>query len=198
MIAQPLIRATGTASSAVNSCGCQWLRPAMETAALVSGNWPLTPDPAPGQWTCFPQVATRTPGADAQAVPAVRDFATATVRRWGAAERSSDVAVVVSELLTNALCHALPEPRPAPLCRAIQLGLLQPGPCILCVVADPSRNPPVLKNPSALTETGRGLHLVGAFSDGWGYAALGDRGKAVWAMFSSGPQPACAGSGAPG
>ena len=66
------------------------------------------------------------------------------------------------------------------------------------VVADPSRNPPVLKNPSALAETGRGLHLVGAFSDSWGYAALGDRGKAVWAMFSTGPQPAATGSGGPG
>ena len=49
----------------------------------------------------------------------------------------------------------------------------------------------MLKNPGALTETGRGLHLVGAFSDGWGYAALGDRGKAVWALFSASPQPAC-------
>ena len=74
-------------------------------------------------------------------VPAARAFATATVQRWGVAERCNDVAVVVSELLTNALCHALPEPRPAGLGRAIQLGLLQPGPCLLCVVADPSRNP---------------------------------------------------------
>jgi hypothetical protein len=197
MIAQPLIRATGTASEAVSD-GSRWLRPAMETAALVSGNWPLTPDPAPGQWTCFPRVAIRTPGADAQAVPAARVFATATVRRWGVPERSNDIAVVVSELLTNALWHALPQPRPARHCRAIQLGLLQPGPCVLCVVADPSRNPPVLKSPGALTETGRGLHLVGAFSDSWGYAALGERGKAVWAMFSTRPGPARTDSGGAG
>ncbi len=198
MIAPPLIRAADAASSAASSSGFRWLRSAMETAALVSGNWPLTPDPAPWQWTCFPRVAIRTPGADARSVPAARDFATATVQRWGVAERSNDVAVVVSELLTNALCHAPPEPRPARPGRAIQLGLLQPGRCVLCVVADPSRNPPVLKNPGALTETGRGLHLVGAFSDGWGYAALGDRGKAVWALFSARPQPAGADSGGPG
>jgi hypothetical protein len=82
-------------------------------------------------------------------------------------------------------CHSPARPGRAGPGRAIQLGLLQPGPCILCVVADPSQNLPVLKSPGALTETGRGLHLVGAFSDGWGYTTLGGRGKAVWAMFST-------------
>jgi hypothetical protein len=143
-------------------------------------------------------VAIRTPGLDTTAVPAARDFAIATVQRWGVAERSSDIAVVVSELLTNALRHALPQPSPARPRRAIQLGLLQPGPCVLCAVADPSRRPPVLRNPSALAETGRGLHLVGAFSDNWGYAALGDLGKVVWAIFSTLPRPAHAVSGEPG
>ena len=73
--------------------------------------------------------------------------------------------------------------------RVIQLGLAQPGPCLLCAVGDPSRKPPVLKYPGALAETGRGLHLVGAFSDNWGYTALGDLGKAVWAIFSTAPWP---------
>jgi hypothetical protein len=115
----------------------------------------------------------------------------------GWAERSGDVAVVVSELLANALRHALPGPGPARPPRVIQLGLAQPGPCVLCAVADPSRRPPVLKYPGALDETGRGLHLVGAFSDNWGYTALGDLGKAVWAIFSTAPWPACPGSGEP-
>jgi len=81
--------------------------------------------------------------------------------------------------------------------RVIQLGLAQPGPCLLCAVGDPSRKPPVLKYPGALDETGRGLHLVGAFSDNWGYTALGDLGKAVWAIFSTAPRPASPGSGEP-
>jgi Histidine kinase-like ATPase domain len=198
MITQPVIRAAGTASSVVGGVGFRWLKPAMETAALASGHWPLTPDPAPGQWTCFPRVAIRTPGTDAKAVPAARDFATATLRRWGVAERCNDVAVVVTELLTNALAHALPTPGPAQAGRAVQLGLLQPGPCVLCIVADPSQQPPVLKHPGALAETGRGLYLVTAFSDGWGHAPLGDLGKAVWAMFSTAPRPACTGPGGPG
>ena len=197
MITAPLVPAPCPAGNAGSGGGCRWLRPAIETAALASGNWPLTPDPAPWQWTCFPKVAIRTPGTDATAVPAARDFAIATVQRWGVAERCGDVAAVVSELLANALTHALPGPGPARRHRVIQLGLAQPGPCVLCAVADPSQKPPVLKYPGALDETGRGLHLVGAFSDNWGYAALGDLGKAVWAIFSTAPGPACPGSGGP-
>jgi hypothetical protein len=64
MIAPPLIRAAGTVGDAVSSSGYRWLRPAIEAAALASGKWPLTPHPAPWQWTCFPRVATRTPGVD--------------------------------------------------------------------------------------------------------------------------------------
>jgi Histidine kinase-like ATPase domain len=197
MIAQPLLSSPCAAGN-VGGCGVRWLVPAVETAALASGNWPLRPDPAPWQWTCFPRVAIRTPGADTAAVPAARDFAVATVQRWGVAERSSDIAVVVSELLANALIHALPGPGLARPPRVIQLGLAQPGPCVLCAVADPSRTSPVLKDPGVLAGTGRGLHLVGAFSDIWGYTALGDRGKVVWAIFSTRARPACPGPGEPG
>jgi hypothetical protein len=38
-----------------------------------------------------------------------RDFALTVMNRWGAAQRGDDMAVVVSELLTNALRHALPD-----------------------------------------------------------------------------------------
>ena len=123
MIAAPLVPSPCPAGNVGSGGGCRWLRSAIETAALASGNWPLTPDPAPWQWTCFPKVAIRTPGTDTTAVPAARDFASATVQRWGAAERSGDVAVVVSELLANALRHALPGPGPARPHRVIQLGL---------------------------------------------------------------------------
>ena len=193
MVAPPLIPAAHTAGNAGNGCRVRWLASAMETAALASGNWPPIRDPAPWQWTCFPKVAIRTPGVDAQAVSAAREFATSIVQRWGAAERSGDIAVVVSELLTNALRYALPEPSTARPRRAIQLGLLQLGPCVLCAVADPSRRPPVLTNPGALAETGRGLQVVDAFSDCWGYAALGDPGKVVWAIFSTTPRPSSRG-----
>ena len=88
----------------------------------------------------------------------------------GGVNSSHDIAIVVSELVTNALRHALPGcghnlPR-----RPIRLGLLQPGPCVLCAVADPSNAAPVLRMPGSLAETGRGLQIICALSDQWGYA----------------------------
>lgn len=176
-----------TVGSAGKGVRLHWLMAAVETAALVTGNWPLTPDPVPPGWTCFPRIATRTLGMDARAVPQARGFAIATVRRWGAAERCEDIGVVVSELLTNALRHAAPGPGKARNRSPIRFGLLQPGPCVLCAVADPSQTPPVPKEPGCLAETGRGLHVIGALSDNWGYTTHGGLGKVVRAIFSTAP-----------
>ena len=173
--------------SAASSFGCRWLTPAVEMAAVASGNWPLTAQPAARGWTRFPRVATRTPGADARSVHAARDFTIATLQRWGTAQRCDDIAIVVSELLTNALRHALPacgQTRPQ---SAIRLGLLQPGPCVVCAVADPSQAAPIPNDPSLTAETGRGLHVIGALADTWGYTTPSDNGKVVWAIFSIKP-----------
>jgi anti-sigma regulatory factor (Ser/Thr protein kinase) len=124
-------------------------------------------------------------------VRSARDFAVATVQRWGAAECADDVAIVVSELVTNALRHALPAPGEAPRRRPVRLGLLRPGPCVLCAVADPGWTVPVAKEADVLAETGRGLHVVGALADLWGYTTPSNEGKAVWAMFSTHPRALC-------
>jgi anti-sigma regulatory factor (Ser/Thr protein kinase) len=169
--------------------GTRWLRLAAEMAGLASGNWRPAPDLASTGPVRLPRVAMRTIGADVGSVRAARDFAIATLRRWGTTERSQDIAIVVSELLTNALRHALPESaQPGSSSsraqRPIRFGLLQPGSCVLCAVADPSRAAPVLQTRGSLAETGRGLHIICALSDQWGYAAS-DTGKVVWAMFCS-------------
>jgi Histidine kinase-like ATPase domain len=182
------------AGSPVGVAGNRWLAPAVEMAAVASGNWPLSPQPGPDGWTCFPRVATRTPGVDARPVRAARDFAIATVRRWGAAHRCDDIGIVVSELVTNALRHALPDSGETPPVRPIRLGLLQPGPCVLCAVADPSRRAPVAKHVGTLAETGRGLYVVGTLADIWGFTTPGDTGKIVWAMFSTDRAPSRASS----
>jgi anti-sigma regulatory factor (Ser/Thr protein kinase) len=156
---------------------------AAETAGLVNGGWRPSPDPTPVSQAFLPRVAIRTLGADAGSVRAARDFTVATLRRWGTAERSQDIAIVVSELLTNALRHALPGSGRAGPHGSIRLGLLQPGPCVLCAVADPSNAAPVPQTPGSLAETGRGLHIICALSDRWGYTAQSDTGKIVWAMF---------------
>src|ERR1039458_8428280 len=146
-----------------------WLAPAAEMADLASGNWPLSPDLAPMGWT-LPRIATRTPGADAGSVRAARDFTIATLQRWGVTERCEDIAIVVSELLTNALQHARPGS-----------GGTRPR--------WPPRLAPVPQTPGPLAETGRGLPIICALSDKWGCTTPGDTGKVVWAMFSTQLKP---------
>lgn len=110
MTAHPL-RLAATKGSDVR---WQWMAAAAQMAATATGAWPL--DVGDVDWTCFPRIATRTPGVSLQSVGAARDFAVSTLQRWEVTDRCDDIAVVVSELLTNALRHALPAPgKPAPL-----------------------------------------------------------------------------------
>jgi len=181
MVAQP-VRLAGRADG-------HWLMPVAEMAALAGGNPVLWPDSMPIRWACFPAAAAPASGMDASRIAAARDFTISTLRRWGVAERCEDVAVVVSELLTNALRHALPASGHARTGWPVRLGLLQPGRGVMCAVADPGRAAPVLQQPEHLGETGRGLHVIAALSDHWGYTIPTDMGKVMWAMFLARPAP---------
>jgi hypothetical protein len=166
------------------SAGWHWLQAAVEMAALRAGSWHAVA-PACAGWHAFPRVAVRTPRPDPGAVAAARDFTAATLRRWGTEERLGDVLIVVSELLTNALRHALPRSPDAPRW-PVRLGLLHAGACLLCAVADPSAAVPALQQPGPLDENGRGLHVVDSISDSWGATPPTRLGKVVWALFATG------------
>src|ERR1700731_3780733 len=126
----------------------RWLTAAAEMAADVSGVWPLARDPAAQRWPGYPRVATRTPGAGADSVRVARDFTAATLSRWGVGERGDNIVVVVSELLTNALRYTVPGPGAAWPRWPVRLGLLQPGPWVLCAISDPSGEVPVPREPN--------------------------------------------------
>ncbi|MCW2906225.1 MAG: regulatory protein [Actinomycetia bacterium] len=189
MTAQPL----GLAGPALSHAGWHWLAPAVAMAAAASGARQRTPRLAATDWTCFPRLAVRTPGQDTRSVGTARDFCLSTMRRWGVTDRGDDVAVVVSELLTNALRHAVPHTRLADGSQGatgrhrwpVRLGLVQPGQFVLCAVADPSPRPPEPKDPDYLAESGRGLHVISALSDRWGWTVPAESGKVVWALFSA-------------
>ena len=175
----------------VGGAGCPWLMVAAERAGLARSNIRQSPDPVLGP-SHLPRIATRTPGTGAGSVRAAREYVIATLQLWGVAERREDIAIVISELLTNALCHAVPPPGHARPQRPVRIGLLQPGPCVLCAVTDPSKAAPVPQGLSPLAETGRGLRIVCALSDRWGYTTLNGTGKVVWATFTAPrtpPQP---------
>jgi hypothetical protein len=162
-----------------------WLWPALEVAAQAGRH--VNPVSVAGAWSRLPRVATRTPCLEYGSVKAARDFTGTTLRRWGLAHLGNDVGVVVSELLTNAIRHALPRPAGCATAAPIRIGLLDPGPCVLCAVADPSDEIPVVREPDYLAESGRGLHVIASLSERWGWTAPSRNGKLVWATF---PTPA--------
>lgn len=190
--AVPSMGAASMRAAASPDAGWGWLRRAAEMATQAGSLFPAAPDGVryvgePG-WPCYPRIAMRTPGTEPGAISAARKFTTLIMERWGAAGRGADVAVVVSELLSNAVRHGLAFPD-GPSASGIRLGLLHSGPSILCAVTDPSASPPVPREPDWLDEGGRGLHVIASLSDGWG-ACLdvpGQAGKVVWAAFRTAP-----------
>lgn len=127
-----------------------------------------------------------------EAVKAARDFTRTTLRHWGLPEISDDMVLVASELVTNALRHAVvPVSRwwytgsaVADWGRPIRICLARRGPRVVCAVQDPSNAEPVIREPDQAAEAGRGLRLVGCFSAAWGWQALPSGvGKIVWALF---------------
>ena len=171
-------------SSLDGSAGSHWLAPVMEMADLAGWPWPA---PAPGQRhvTVWPRITTHIPRMDAGCAAAARAFTAGTLRCWGVTERGDDIVTVVSELVTNAWRHARPGRDHPARWQPVQLGLLQSADRVLGAVCDPSPSLPAPRDPGELAESGRGLQVIGALSDGWGTVTAGP-GKIVWAMFSMG------------
>jgi len=122
-------------------------------------------------------------GADRQSARMAREFTLTTLRDWGLEELAFDVELVVSELVTNALRHAVPHLASS---RPIRLRLLHHAAHVVCAVYDPSDRSPVITREDEFAESGRGLHLVDALAVAWGWMLL-HPGKVVWAAFSDTP-----------
>ncbi|RGD56358.1 ATP-binding protein [Kitasatospora xanthocidica] len=147
-----------------------------------------------------PHVVTCTLAPRFEAVRTARDFARSTLQLWGLTELFDDVALVASELVTNALRHAIgarPDPSGGALGEydfpmkptadgrlPIRISLVHRAPQVVCAVSDPSSTGPVAREADFVAESGRGLHLVESFSRSWGWHPLGS-GKVVWAMFEA-------------
>ncbi|MFC4055013.1 ATP-binding protein [Actinomadura syzygii] len=157
--------------------------------APVPANAPVAVPGLAGRWPAphagTPRTARRVFPAEITAPRAAREFTQLTLDAWGVSEETGDVVVTVSELVTNALRHGMEGlPQPLPLC-PIQLVLVGHPRRLVVSVTDPGgRAPePVPSDPDRFFEGGRGLLVVGAISDAWGWARLATGGKAVWAAF---------------
>jgi anti-sigma regulatory factor (Ser/Thr protein kinase) len=166
-----------------------WLQAAVQMAWRACCWAPPAPGAGISTWSAAPRVATRTPVPVTRSIATARAFTLRTLQKWGAESRGDDAAAVVTELMTNALRHALAElPSGSGGASAwpIRLGLADPGPYVICAVADPSAELPALRHPDWQDEAGRGLLVVGSLSDQWGCCTGPDgRGKVVWAAFAA-------------
>lgn len=108
-----------------------------------------------------------------------RRFLTATVEGWGKPQLAERGALVIDELTTNAILHAL-----GPIDIVVRLEDTQ------LVVEVHDRDPrlptPTARPPDAALAFGRGLHMVEALSTAWGSRPT-EFGKVVWANIRVGP-----------
>jgi anti-sigma regulatory factor (Ser/Thr protein kinase) len=118
-------------------------------------------------------------GALDSAVPCARLHARHVLREWGLGNLGDSAELLVTELITNAVRAS----REAGRVPAVRLWLLSDSAQILILVWDASPHPPVLTGAGDEAERGRGLMLVDAVSEQWGWCSRQDSdGKFVWAI----------------
>jgi serine/threonine-protein kinase RsbW len=105
-----------------------------------------------------------------ESVAAVRRFAVERCMREGATAACDTVALLVSEIATNALVHGDGQ---------VRVALHTDGSVVRVEISDESVKQPTLQRSAPLAEGGRGLALVEALSTSWG-TDLHETGKTVW------------------
>ncbi|WP_190084530.1 ATP-binding protein [Streptomyces longisporoflavus] len=99
---------------------------------------------------------------------------------WGHKEESAaldDAVLLVSELVTNAVCHGRVQEREF----EVAVTVLSDGDCFI-EVSDESPASPQLREMGPLEESGRGLRLLDNIAEAWGVWQRGRHGKTVWAL----------------
>ncbi len=137
----------------------------------------------PADWWDSPSAVGCPLGRGPQSARVARRLTRNTLRDWGLASLVEDAETIVGEFVANAVTHgaALARER-RPNMELLGLRLLRRTGEVTCAVLDPSVAAPVLRAPAGAAEAGRGLQMVDALSDVWGWSPVAGRGKAVWAI----------------
>lgn len=101
-------------------------------------------------------------------VPRARRFVVAL--DFAARSDQERLALLTAEIVTNAVLHARTPMR-------LEAAEVRGG--VRVSVTDGNTNPPVMKDYGPTSPTGRGLHIVDAMADRWGFDES-DSGKTVW------------------
>lgn len=138
--------------------------------------------------TAWPLTDSLTLGALPTAVPSARAHAQMMMIEWSMPGVAEDVALVVSELVTNAVAASTDADgrpqyaEPGGGLPVVHLRLRSDHVRIVVEVWDSSPQEPVVRQPEVDDENGRGLLLVEALSERWGCERVpGWPGKVVWA-----------------
>ncbi|MGW0696798.1 MULTISPECIES: ATP-binding protein [unclassified Streptomyces] len=103
-------------------------------------------------------------------VSRARRMVVAQVGEWGLNELADTVELLVSELVTNALCHAR---------GPVRLNLQVRGSHLRCEVEDTNSEGPVRRTVCADAEGGRGMELLDLLAESWGSSSTAT-GKTLW------------------
>ncbi len=121
-------------------------------------------------------------------VALARRFVVNRCVEWGRSSIADDAAIVVSELVANALVHA---------CSGCELTVGLRGDVLRIDVADHGGGMPDVQRATSDDDHGRGLLLVSILCTAWGTEPRGD-GKAVWAELRASASAVDLGSSWPG
>lgn len=127
----------------------------------------------------IPRSATMRLGPDARDVAAARQFVVERCTEWGRPSVADDAAIVVSELVSNALVHVR---------SSCELTMGLRGDVLRLDVVDHAGGMPDLQAATAADEHGRGLLLVSMLCAAWGSEPRDD-GKIVWAELRAEASP---------
>jgi CheY-like chemotaxis protein len=110
-----------------------------------------------------------------ESVPVGRAFVSDLLEQWDLPAHVPSAELLTSELIANAVQHVT---------GVCALELTYHEGVLRIAVADSGRGMPDLQVLEPMNESGRGLHIVSAFSTAWGVDQLDDGGKLVWAELS--------------
>lgn len=142
------------------------------------------PDMSPRH--AWPMSSTMPPLAPLPTAPAcARAFVSITLSSWGLDDLAESADLIVSELVTNAVRASHPYYRDTRI-EVIRVCLFGDGTRVVIEVWDEAAGVPVIRDAGEFEEGGRGLTLVDAIADKWGWVPAARRtGKCVWAELST-------------